>query len=95
MALKKLFEEYDSTDDIDELKDILEEMKELMSRANSIVFTVSQETNPIIYERWRAYPYGHIMSSLAGGSRYETKFSDIIRELEMELGMEDDYEDEY
>jgi len=90
MSLKKIFEEYDSNDEIDSLKDILDEIIDLMQQANSIVFKVANETDPIIYERWKAYPYGHIMASLSGGSRYDTKFSDIIRELEMEMGIEDE-----
>jgi hypothetical protein len=86
MALKKIFEDLSgASNDIETLRNILDEIIELMEEANSLVSSVSRDTDPIIYERWKAYPYGHIMTSLGSGgygSRYDTSFDDIIDELE-------------
>jgi len=86
MALKKIFEDLNETsNDIETLKEILYEIIELMESANQLVASASKETDPIIYERWKAYPYGHIMASLGSrgyGTRYDTSFDDIIDELE-------------
>lgn len=79
----KAFENYDVTDDIDRLYEILEEIQELMIEANDIVDAASRSVeDPIIYERWKAYPYGHIMSMLGGGNKYDTSFNDIVDEIE-------------
>lgn len=78
----KAFESYETSDDIDRLYEIQEEISDLMDEANSLVRSVSTEVgDSIIYERWKAYPYGNIMAMLLGGNRYDTTFGDIIDEL--------------
>lgn len=83
---------YNSSDDIDRLREIQEEIGTLMQEANNLVRSASVDAgDEIIYERWKAYPYGNIMSMLVGGSRYDTTFGDIIDEIEKAItGDEDD-----
>ena len=64
------------------LTEILEEIENLMGEANDIVRVVSTEVDPIIYDRWRLYPYNNIMAMLSAGSKYDTSFSDIISDIE-------------
>jgi hypothetical protein len=79
----KAFESYEISDDIDRLYEILEEIQELMLEANDIVNVASREVgDAIIYERWKAYPYGNIMSMLRGDNKYDTSFNDIVDEIE-------------
>ena len=52
------------SNDVYRLTEILEEIENLMSEANDIVRVVSDEVDPIIYDRWRLYPYNNIMSML-------------------------------
>jgi len=78
----KAFEEYGFEDEIDRLYEILEEIQGLMLEANDTIMSLSKDVeDPIIYERWKAYPYGNIVSMLAGGNKYDTTFADIIDEL--------------
>lgn len=84
----KAFESYDTSDDVDRLYSILEEIQTLMSEADGIINVTSRNVgDPIIYERWKAYPYGNIMAMLGGGSKYDTSFSDIIKDIENEMGV--------
>ncbi len=82
----KVFEMNDDdenmSDDVQRLYEILEEVQSLMNEANDIVNYVTKDVDPIIYDRWRLYPYNNIMSMLSAGSRYDTSFSDIISEIE-------------
>ena len=79
----KTFESYDTSDDVDRLYEILEEIQELMLEANDLVNFASRKVgDAIIYERWKAYPYGNIMAMLGGGNKYDTSFNDIVDEIE-------------
>ena len=78
----KTFEAMSQSDDIDRLEEILDEMNAIMNEADDIVRSTANESGDmIIYERWKAYPYNNIMSMLSSGSKYDTTFSDIIKEL--------------
>jgi hypothetical protein len=78
----KAFEGYEFEDEVERLYEILEEIQGLMLEANDTVMALSKDAeDPIIYERWKAYPYGNIVSMLAGGNKYDTTFADIIDEL--------------
>jgi len=70
------------SNDVYRLTEILEEIENLMGEANDIVRVVSTEVDPIIYDRWRLYPYNNIMAMLSAGSKYDTSFSDIISDIE-------------
>jgi len=81
----KLFEQEgdETSDDVYRLYEILEEVEFLMTEANDIVRSTARKVNDdIIYERWKAYPYNNIMAMLSHGSKYDTGFIDIIKELE-------------
>lgn len=79
----ELFEADDMSDEVYRLYEILEEIEGLMIEASDLVRASARKVDDdIIYERWKAYPYNNIMAMLSGGSRYETKFSDIIKEIE-------------
>ena len=78
------------SNDVYRLTEILEEIENLMSEANDIVRVVSDEVDPIIYDRWRLYPYNNIMSMLSAGSRYDTSFSDIISDIEKAMSGEEE-----
>lgn len=81
----KLFEAMDGEmpDEVFRLYEILEEIESLMSEANELVRSSAKMVNDgIIYERWKAYPYNNIMAMLSSGSKYDTSFRDIIREIE-------------
>lgn len=77
------------SNDVYRLTEILEEIENLMSEANDIVRAVSDDVDPIIYDRWRLYPYNNIMSMLSAGSRYDTSFSDIISDIEKAMSDEE------
>jgi|694.fasta_scaffold11211_12 hypothetical protein len=78
------------SNDVYRLTEILEEIENLMSEANDIVRSVSDDVDPIIYDRWRLYPYNNIMSMLSAGSRYDTSFSDIISDIEKAMSDEEE-----
>jgi hypothetical protein len=78
------------SNDVYRLTEILEEIENLMSEANDIVRAVSDDVDPIIYDRWRLYPYNNIMSMLSAGSRYDTSFSDIISDIEKAMSDEEE-----
>lgn len=78
------------SNDVYRLTEILEEIENLMSEANDIVRVVSDDVDPIIYDRWRLYPYNNIMSMLSAGSRYDTSFSDIISDIEKAMSGEEE-----
>jgi hypothetical protein len=78
------------SNDVYRLTEILEEIENLMGEANDIVRVVSNEVDPIIYDRWRLYPYNNIMSMLSAGSRYDTSFSDIISDIEKAMSDEEE-----
>jgi hypothetical protein len=78
------------SNDVYRLTEILEEIENLMSEANDIVRAVSDDVDPIIYDRWRLYPYNNIMSMLSAGSRYDTSFSDIISDIEKAMSGEEE-----
>jgi hypothetical protein len=82
----------DKFDSIERLREILDEIIELMSEADNLVRdSAAQVDDMIIYERWRSYPKGNIMAMLDGGNRYDTTMSDIIEELQRASKGELDY----
>lgn len=78
--------------ELERLEEILNEIEGLMYEANEIVERAAKEVDDrIIYERWRAYPYNNIMTMLSKGSKYDTSFSDIIKEIANAMKGNDNY----
>lgn len=50
--------------------------------------------NHVIYDRFQAYPGGHIRSSLGDGNEYDTSLLDIIQDVEEHFAEEDGYQAE-
>jgi hypothetical protein len=70
-----------TSDEVERLKEIREEIIELMHEAKSLVRGTEEE------HRFRAYPYGNIMSMLGTDEypQHSTTFEEIIQDLEADL----------
>ena len=81
-------------DDVDEAKENLQTIKDLISDLDSFFRQAGRQT----FERWKAYPKGHITMALSkdhdfvGDDMFNVE--DLIDEVESDLEPEEDDEDE-